>query len=155
MSRQTTYVPLLHKSADGEPEAVGNREVVLVDDPRVDARVRRGPLVRRESRDDPDGDGDEDVGEQDVEPDLHGQSRKGKVASLRVFQCTGPKKMVCKTYLRRTQAGPSRRVKEQHKGISPNHVRAIFSPSVEFSMLVEGFVALKWCHSAKQWLHLV
>ena len=24
--------------------------------------------------------------------------------------CTGPEKMVCKTYLRRTQAGPSRRV---------------------------------------------
>ena len=32
---------------------------------------------------------------------------------------TGPEKMVCKTYLRRTQAGPSRRVKEQLEGISP------------------------------------
>ena len=35
-------------------------------------------------------------------------------------------KMVCKTYLRRNQAGPSRRAKEQQEGISPNHVQAIF-----------------------------
>ena len=39
---------------------------------------------------------------------------------------TGPEKMVCKTYLRRTQAGPSRRVMEQQEGISPNHLQAIF-----------------------------
>ena len=32
------------------------------------------------------------------------------------FTATGPKKMVCKTYSRRTQAGPSRRVKEQLEG---------------------------------------
>ena len=43
---------------------------------------------------------------------------------------TGLEKMVCKTYLRGTHAGPSRRVKEQQEGISPNHVRAIFLASV-------------------------
>ena len=34
--------------------------------------------------------------------------------------------MVCKKYLRRTEEGPSRRVKEQQEGISPNHLQAIF-----------------------------
>ena len=48
--------------------------------------------------------------------------------------------MVCKTYLRRTQAEPSSRVKEQQEGISPNHVRAIFSASVGFSVL-----RATWC----------
>ena len=66
-------IPLLHQSPDGEPKAVGNGEVVLVDDARVDAGVRRGPLVGREPRHDPRGDGDEDVGEEDVEPDFEGE----------------------------------------------------------------------------------
>ena len=43
--------------------------------------------------------------------------------------------MICKTYLRRTQAGPSRKVKEQQKQASPTHVRAIFSAYVH---------SLKW-----------
>ena len=43
---------------------------------------------------------------------------------------TGPEKMVCKTYLRRTQARPSSRDQEQQEGTSPNHVQAIFSTSV-------------------------
>ena len=38
--------------------------------------------------------------------------------------------MVCKTYLRRTLTGPSRTVKVQQEGISPNQVLAIFSGSV-------------------------
>ena len=44
--------------------------------------------------------------------------------------CTGSEKMVCVTYLRSTQGGPSRIVKEQQEGTSPNHVRAVFSASV-------------------------
>jgi len=45
--------------------------------------------------------------------------------------------MVCETYLRRTQAGLSGRVKEQQEGTSPNHVQAIFSSSVVFRPLNE------------------
>ena len=37
------------------------------------AGVRGGPLHRGEARHDPDGEGDEEVGEQDVEPYLHSQ----------------------------------------------------------------------------------
>ena len=46
------------------------------------------------------------------------------------FLSTGPEKKVCKTYLRRTQAGPVRAGKQQQEQISPNHVQAIFSTSV-------------------------
>ena len=68
------HVPLLHESPDGEPKTVLYSEIVFVDDARVwVAGVRRGPLVGREPRDDPGRDGDEDVGEQDVEPDLEGE----------------------------------------------------------------------------------
>ena len=45
-------------------------------------------------------------------------------------QNTGPEKVACKTQLRGTQAAPSRAVKEQQKGNSPNHVQAIFFTSV-------------------------
>ena len=69
----TADVPLLHKSPDGEPKAVGNGEVVLVDDASVDTGVRRGPLVGGEARHNPRRDGDQDVGEQNVEPDVEGQ----------------------------------------------------------------------------------
>ena len=41
--------PLLHERAHGEPEAVGEGEVVLADVSRVHARVRGRPLVRRKS----------------------------------------------------------------------------------------------------------
>ena len=41
--------PLLHERAHGEPEAVGEGEVVLDDVARVHARVRGRPLVRRKS----------------------------------------------------------------------------------------------------------
>lgn len=67
------FLPLLHECPDGEPEAVGQGEVVLEDEPGVDAGVRVGPLVGREPGHDPDGDADQDVGEQDVHPDLQGQ----------------------------------------------------------------------------------
>ena len=65
--------PLLHESSDSEPEAVGQGEVVLKDQARVVARVGPGPLVRREPGHDPDGDGDQDVREQNVEPNLQCQ----------------------------------------------------------------------------------
>ena len=73
--------PLLHERADGEPEAVGDGEVVLVDDGAARsavsavgaAGVRRRPLVRREARHDPRRHRDEHVGEHDVEPDLQRQ----------------------------------------------------------------------------------
>ena len=38
--------------------------------------------------------------------------------------------MICKTHLRRTLIGPSRTVKVQQEGITPNHVLAIFPGSV-------------------------
>ena len=37
----------------------------------------------------------------------------------------GPEKLVCRTYLRKIQAGPSKTLKEQQQGISPNHVWAV------------------------------
>jgi hypothetical protein len=72
-------LPLLHERPDSEPEAVWHGEVVLVDDARVHARVRMGPLVRGEPRHDPDRDGHQNIGKQDVEPDLEGKGvHKGK-----------------------------------------------------------------------------
>ena len=42
------------------------------------------------------------------------------------------RKSLCKTYLSRTQAGPGRAVKEQHKQTSPNHVQELFLSSVDY-----------------------
>ena len=53
------------------------------------------------------------------------------------------RKMVCKTYLIRAQAGPSCRVKEQQEGTSPNHVQAIFSISVNIHARTKG------CHVSR------
>ena len=53
------------------------------------------------------------------------QSHQSESEDL-VLEPTGPKKLVYKTYLRRTQAGPSRRVKEEQERISPNHIWAFF-----------------------------
>ena len=44
---------------------------------------------------------------------------------------TEVRKSLSKTYLSRTQAGPGRAVKEQHKQTSPNHVQELFLSSVE------------------------
>ena len=41
------------------------------------------------------------------------------------------RKSLCKTYLSRTQAGPGRAVKEQHKQTSPNHVQGLFLSYVQ------------------------
>ena len=67
------YLPLLHESPDGEPETVREGEVILEDEAGVHAGMRMGPLVRRKPRNDPDGDRDEDVCEENVEPDFQGQ----------------------------------------------------------------------------------
>ena len=65
---------MLHESPDREPETIWQCEVVLIDEPvLVHARVGDGPLVGREPGHDPDGHGHEDVGEQDVHPDLKGE----------------------------------------------------------------------------------
>ena len=53
------------------------------------------------------------------------QSHQSESEDL-VLEPTGPKKLVYKTYLRRTQAGPSRRVKEEQERISPNLIWAFF-----------------------------
>ena len=68
-----SHSPLLHESPDGEPETVGQCEVVLEDEACVHAGVRVGPLVRGEPSHDPDGDANQDVREQDVHPDLQSQ----------------------------------------------------------------------------------
>ena len=47
--------------------------------------------------------------------------------------CTELGKSLSKTYLSRTQAGPDRAVKEQHKQTSPNHVQWLFLSSVSKS----------------------
>ena len=65
--------PLLHECADGEPEGVAEREVVLHDILVVVAGAGRVPLVRGEASHDVDGGGHDDVRRQDVEPDLYRQ----------------------------------------------------------------------------------
>lgn len=64
---------LLHEGADGEPEGVAQREVVLHDLPVVVAGAGVVPLVGREPGHDVDGGRDDDVRQQDVEPDLYRQ----------------------------------------------------------------------------------
>lgn len=88
-----SFVPLLHQRPDREPEAVREGEVVLEDEPGVDAGVGAGPLVGGEPGNDPDGQGDQDVGEQYVEPDLQSQRvhkrkqlRKGEKMYTSVWQ---------------------------------------------------------------------
>ena len=75
--------PLLHQSAHGEPETVGQVEGVLhLVRVRV-ARMRVVPLVRAEARQHEDGEADEQVGPDDVQPDLHGQGvEEGEEARL-------------------------------------------------------------------------
>ena len=65
--------PLLHERAHGEPEAVGEGEVVLDDKPGVHAGVRGGPLGGREPGHDPDGEGDHQVSQHYVDPYVQGQ----------------------------------------------------------------------------------
>ena len=43
------------------------------------------------------------------------QEQMNTIARSLPHSCTGPEKMVCKTYLRRAQAGQSRTVKEQQE----------------------------------------
>ena len=61
---------LLHQSPHGEPETVGEGEVVLDHVAGVHTGVRAGPLVGGEPGHYPDCEGDQEVGQQDVEPDL-------------------------------------------------------------------------------------
>ena len=75
--------PLLHQRAHGEPETVGQVERVLhLVRVRV-AGVRVIPLVRAEAGQHEDGEADEQVGPDDVQPDLHGQGvEEGEEARL-------------------------------------------------------------------------
>ena len=75
------------------PEAVGEREVVLQRGAGagVAAGVRRGPLRRGEARHDPDGEGDHEVGKQDVQPDVQGK-RVHEAAHSRAWN-EGPHKV--------------------------------------------------------------
>ena len=59
-----------------------------------------------------------------------GRQARERLEALFSKSTTGPEKMVCITYLRRTQAELSRTVKEQQGQTSPIHVRTIFSASV-------------------------
>lgn len=65
--------PLLHESANGEPEGVPQSEIVLHDLAVVVARVRILPFVRGESSHNVDGGRHYDISRQDVQPNLYSQ----------------------------------------------------------------------------------
>ena len=63
---------LAQEGAGDEPEAVADRELVLDEVRLAEAGVRIVPLVGAEARHDEEGEADEHVGREHVEPDLHG-----------------------------------------------------------------------------------
>lgn len=84
---------LLHEGADGEPEAVGQGELVLDDlGPGRVAGMRVVPLVRAEPGDHEHRYRDEDVGGQRVQPDLdrqrvHEREEPGRMARRYLRDC--------------------------------------------------------------------
>ena len=60
-----------------------------------------------------------------------GRQARERLEALFSKSTTGPEKMVCITYLRRTQAELSRTVKEQQGQTSTIHVLAIFSDKAD------------------------
>ena len=63
-------------------------------------------------------------------------ARTNCVTLTGIHSITELRKSLCKTYLSRTQAGPGRAVKEQHKQTSPNHVQELFLSSVHQEPLI-------------------
>ena len=57
--------------------------------------------------------------------------------------------MVCKTHLKRTQAGPGRAVQEQQELISLNHIPAILGCSVYRYEQIDLYVEKVWNGEAK------
>jgi len=78
------HFTLLHQRADGKPEAVGERELV-VDVVGVGvARVRVVPLVRTEPGDDEQRRADDHVRDQHRDPDLERQRRQEREEARRL-----------------------------------------------------------------------
>ena len=72
---------LLHQRADGKPEAVGERELVVHDVRLNVAAVFAAPLVRREARDDEQHQADEQVAAEHRQPDLEQHQADEQVAA--------------------------------------------------------------------------
>ena len=74
---------MLHERPDGEPEAVGEGELVVDNVGVLVARVLVVPLVRTEPGDDEEDEADDEVRHEHVDPDLEGQRReKGEQARV-------------------------------------------------------------------------
>ena len=75
---------MLHQRADGKPEAIEQRELI-VDDVGVDvARVWVMPLVRTEPRHDEQREADDQVRDQHRDPDLERQRRQKRKDTRRL-----------------------------------------------------------------------